>query len=111
MPFSRVGIGDPIGLVDVLLARNAADQRGVSAVGAVKAPLAQVTSGFGTGRWGVGGGLSSAMSAGGLTLSAEAIYWQIRESTWRVTARCGGERDVVDPTRHMLGEAHHCEIP
>ena len=77
MPFSRVGIGDPIGRVDVLLAGNAADQRGVSAVGAVKAPLAEVTSGFGTGRWDVGGGLSSAMSVGGMTLFAEAIYWQI----------------------------------
>ena len=76
MPFSRVGI-DPIGRVDVLLAGNSADLRGVSAVGAAKAPLAQVTSGFGTGRWGVGGGLSSAMSAGGMTLFAEAIYWQI----------------------------------
>ena len=33
-----------------------------------------------------------------------------RESTRRVTAQCGGVRDVVDPTRHMLGEVHHCEI-
>ena len=76
MPFSGVGIGDPVGRIDVALSRDA-DLPVVSLVGAAKAPLANVGRGFGTGQWDVGTGLSSAVNVAGISVFAEAVYWKI----------------------------------
>ena len=77
MPFSGVGIGDPIGRIDVAVSRADVGRPSVSFVGAVKAPLADVGRGFGTGEWDVGAGLSSAMSVGGISVLADAVYWKL----------------------------------
>ena len=77
MPFSNVGIGDPIGRIDVALSRADAGRPSVSLVGAVKAPLANVRRGFGTGEWDVGAGLSGAASVGGTSVLADAVYWRL----------------------------------
>ena len=77
MPFSGVGLGDPIGRVDVALSQTAAGSPSVSLVGAVKAPFADVRSGFGTGKWDIGAGLSGAMNVNGISMLAEAVYWKI----------------------------------
>ena len=77
MPFSGVGIGDPIGRIDVALSRADAGRPSVSLVGAVKAPLADVGRGFGTGQWDVGAGLSGAASVGGISVLADAVYWKL----------------------------------
>ena len=77
MPFSGVGLGDPIGRVDVALTQPDAGRPSFSLVGAVKAPFADVGSGFGTGKWDVGAGLSGAMSVRGISVLAEAVYWKI----------------------------------
>jgi hypothetical protein len=75
--FSRVGIGDPIGRVDVALWTADTEHPSVSLVGAVKAPLADVSSGFGTGEWDVGAGLSGAASVHGTSVFGEAVYWKL----------------------------------
>ena len=77
MLFSRVGIGDPIGRVDVALLRGDAEHPVVSLVGAVKAPLADVGRGYGTGEWDVGAGLSGAVTVRGMVVFAEAVYWKL----------------------------------
>lgn len=77
MPFSRVGIGDPIGRIEVALSRAGAEHSPVSLVGAVKAPLASVNHGFGTGEWDVGAGLSSAVKVASVSVFAEAVYWRL----------------------------------
>ena len=77
MPFSGVGIGDPIGRVDVALAGADAGRPSVSLVGAVKAPFADVGRGFGTGQWDVGAGLSGAVTVGGTSVLADAVYWRV----------------------------------
>ncbi len=77
MPFSRVGIGDPIGRIDVALSRADAERPVVTLVGAVKAPLANVNRGFGTGEWDVGAGLSSAVKVASVSVLAEAMYWKV----------------------------------
>ena len=76
-PFSGVGLGDPIGRVDVALSQSEAGRPTLSLVGAVKAPFADVKSGFGTGKWDVGAGLSSAVNVSGVSILAEAVYWKI----------------------------------
>jgi hypothetical protein len=77
MPFSRVGIGDPIGRVDVALSRADADHPSLSLVGAAKAPFTDVGHGYGTGEWDVGAGLSGAVSVGGTSILADAVYWKL----------------------------------
>ena len=77
MPFSGIGIGDPIGRIDVALSGDDAERPVVSLVAAAKAPLADVGRGFGTGQWDVGAGLSSAMNVAGMSVFAEAVYWKL----------------------------------
>ncbi len=77
MPFSQVGIGDPIGRIDVALLASDAGHPWLSLVGAVKAPLADVQRGFGTGEWDVGAGLSGAASISGTSVFADAVYWNV----------------------------------
>ena len=77
MRFSGVGLGDPIGRIDVALLPSDAGRPSISLIGAVKAPFADVGSGFGTGKWDVGAGLSGAMNVNGVSVLAEAVYWNI----------------------------------
>ena len=76
-PLSGVGLGDPIGRIDVALSPSDAGRPSISLVGAVKAPFAGVGSGFGTGKWDVGAGLSGAMNVNGVSILADAVYWNI----------------------------------
>ena len=76
-PFSRVGVGDPVGRIDLALSGADAAHPMVSLVGAAKAPLADVGGGFGTGRWDAGVGLSSATNVRGISVFAEALYWKL----------------------------------
>ena len=76
MPFSGVGIGDPVGRIDVALSRDA-DLPVVSLIGAANAPLANVGRGFGTVHWDVGAGSSSAVNVAGFFVFAAAVYWKM----------------------------------
>lgn len=74
-PFDRVGLGDPVGSVEVELWRETGPLPSVRAVAVAKAPLVEVDRGFGTGEWDYGGGLSLAKTAGPAFLFANATYW------------------------------------
>lgn len=73
---NNAGFGDPLLRGDVAIA-----QRGGAAqlrlVGAVKAPFAGTPSGYGTGRWDLGTGVSAAVTAGATFIFAVATYWAI----------------------------------
>lgn len=77
MPFSRVGVGDPIGRIEVAVLRTAGERAAVKLVGATKAPLADVGRGFGTGEWDIGTGASGLLRIRGATVLAEAMYWKL----------------------------------
>lgn len=76
MPFSNVGIGDPVGRIDAAVLRDG-DRALLSVVGAAKAPLADVDRGFGTGQWDVGAGFSGMAKFRGAMLFADAVYWKL----------------------------------
>ena len=76
-PFSGIGVGDPIGRIDVALSGTDAGHPILNLVGAAKAPLADVGRGFGTGQWDVGAGLSSALTVRGISVFGEALYWKL----------------------------------
>ena len=77
MPFSRVGIGDPIGRVDFAVVQKADQRASLRVVGTIKAPLADVARGFGTGEWDVGAGLSGNLKIGSAAVLTEAVYWKL----------------------------------
>ena len=77
MPFSGVGIGDPVARIDVSLVPPGARHGVVNLVAAAKAPLANVNRGFGTGEWDFGAGLSGATKVGNISVFADAVYWRL----------------------------------
>ncbi|HSQ29645.1 MAG TPA: hypothetical protein VLN49_07345 [Gemmatimonadaceae bacterium] len=77
MPFSHVGIGDPVGRAEIALVPTDAGTTQLSLVGSVKAPLSDVNHGFSTGQWDVGAGLSASKSIGTMMLFADAMYWSL----------------------------------
>ena len=76
MPFSNVGIGDPVGRVELVLWQADRASR-LSVVGSAKAPLADVSHGFGTGEWDAGGGLSGSTAIGEIFVFGDAMYWAL----------------------------------
>lgn len=76
-PFDQMGLGDPVASAGVELWRERGALPSVRVLGLVKAPLADVDRGFGTGEWDYGGGLSLAKTAGSLFLFADATYWAL----------------------------------
>ena len=77
MPFSNVGIGDPIGRIELALWQTTGSAPRLSLVGSAKAPLADVSHGFGTGEWDAGAGLSGSTTIGGMFVFADAMYWAL----------------------------------
>lgn len=77
MPFSRVGVGDPVGRIEVAVLRTAGQRVAVKLVGAAKAPLADVGRGFGTGEWDIGTGVSGLLRIRRATVLAEGVYWKL----------------------------------
>ena len=70
-----LGLGDMFIRGDLELLETAGARPGLQLSGSVKVPVADVETGFGTGEWDFGAGLSTSMSAGGFLLMADAMYW------------------------------------
>ena len=80
---SHAGIGDPLARLEISMLRGARGLRGLQAlsvVAAAKAPLAEASSGFGTGRWDYGAGLAVASEISGTFLFADATYWVLGDT-------------------------------
>lgn len=73
LDFSETGVGDPLLRVDLEIARGGGSTAGVFA--SVKPPLADEDSGFGTGEWDAGGGVTFSRRAGAGLLLVELAYW------------------------------------
>lgn len=77
MGFNWFGIGDPVGRVDLTMARSGDLRASLRLVGTVKAPMADARRGFGTGEWDSGAGFSSNLRIGPVAVLAETIYWNL----------------------------------
>ena len=77
---AEVGLGDPIGRVELDVLRDGAGIPIVRLTGAVKAPVASVARGLGTGAWESGAGVSFARSFSGTFLFADATYWALSDA-------------------------------
>lgn len=77
MPFSNLGIGDPIGRVEYDVVSVDGSYTRVSIVGSAKAPLANVNHGFGTGKWDAGAGISGRTVRGAMMFFGDAMYWSL----------------------------------
>lgn len=70
-----LGLGDLFLRGDLELLSMRGARPGLQVSGSVKAPVADVEAGFGTGEWDAGFGLSGSMAAGGFLFMADAMYW------------------------------------
>lgn len=77
MPFSNVGVGDPIGRVELALWPADRSTVRLNVVASAKAPLADVNHGFSTGEWDAGAGFSGSATVGSLMLFGDAMYWSL----------------------------------
>lgn len=73
----EIGIGDPIGRLELDVLQNEWGAPMLRLSVAAKAPLASIGSGFGTGAWDVGAGASLARSIAGTFLFADVMYWSL----------------------------------
>ncbi len=75
--FREIGVGDPLGRVDVEILKRGRGFPSVSIAALAKPPVANAGRGFGTGEWDFGAGLSAARGMSRFFLSASMIYWKI----------------------------------
>ncbi len=76
----HLGIGDPLARADVELVHEGEWSPAIRVVGAAKAPLAGTGTGYGTGRWDFGSGVSASKAVGGIFLFADATYWRLGDT-------------------------------
>jgi len=75
LDFSETGLGDPIFRADFGLSENQSSGLKFGIYGSAKAPLADEDSGFGTGEWDYGAGITVSKKAGSVLLLADLGYW------------------------------------
>lgn len=73
----ELGLGDPILRADLDLVRSRTGTVNLRLTSAVKAPVASVETGFGTGAWDAGAGLSYAQSLANTFLFGDAMFWKL----------------------------------
>lgn len=73
--YADLGLGDMFLRGDLEFLAMRGLRPGLQISGSIKVPFADPDQGFGTGEWDAGFGLSTSMSAGGLFLFAETVYW------------------------------------
>jgi Putative MetA-pathway of phenol degradation len=73
----QYGVGDPLVRLGIRLTKESAAGPSLEAVAQVKAPVARLDSGFGTGEWDYGAGLALSKRIGGAVLFADASYWML----------------------------------
>jgi hypothetical protein len=97
--FDKAGIGDPVLRGDCSLVRPSELGVEIAGFAAVKAPIASETSGFGTGAWDFGGGVTLARTFPHSVTSLELGYWWLGsletiELLDPVTARLSYSRSI-----------------
>ncbi len=72
-----MGLGDPILRADFDLVEAGGGQSILRITSAIKAPVARIETGFGTGAWDAGAGLSYSQLIGDTFLFGDATYWML----------------------------------
>lgn len=70
-----MGLGDMFLRGDLELLETKGPRPGLQISGSVKVPVADVDTGFGTGEWDYGIGVSTSAAMGGYLFMADAMYW------------------------------------
>jgi len=86
--FDQRGLGDPILRVDAVILGDLSFGRALGVWAAVKAPIADAGSAFGTGEWDSGCGLAFAFNTNQTWFWAEAGYWLLGDPS---------EFDLINP--------------
>lgn len=73
--YDQVGVGDPSMFASLRVVSDAPGVPAVHLTGGVKAPVASVTSGFGTGEWDYGAGAGLSKEIGKTFVAADVMYW------------------------------------
>ena len=73
----EMGVGDPVGRLEVDVLRNEWGAPMIRLAVATKAPVASIGSGFGTGAWDVGAGASLTRTLAGNFLFVDVMYWSL----------------------------------
>lgn len=73
--YNQYGVGDPVITAGLTLVREGRSVPAVQISGTVKAPLASVEKGFGTGEWDASAGLGLSKRLGSVFLFADVGYW------------------------------------
>ena len=89
----QFGVGDPLLHAGIRLWKEGPVMPSVTITGNAKVPLASLESGFGTGQWDYGAGLSVAKKLGGAFLFADAAYWKLGDLA---------ELELQDPWTYSL---------
>jgi hypothetical protein len=76
----EMGVGDPIGRLELEVFRDEWGAPLLRVAVTTKAPIAGVGSGFGTGAWDVGAGLSLTRAMAGTFLFADVTYWSLGDA-------------------------------
>lgn len=75
LDFSETGVGDPVFRADFSVSDRTSSRPRLGLYAATKPPLADEDSGFGTGEWDYGAGLTISKQAGSILLLADLGYW------------------------------------
>ena len=73
----EMGLGDPIVRADFDLVQTGGGRALLRLTSAIKAPVAKVATGFGTGAWDAGAGLSYSQLLGATFLFGDATFWKL----------------------------------
>jgi hypothetical protein len=93
LEYSRFGMGDPLARLGIRLWKEGRVLPSVELTGQVKLPLAGVESGFGTGTWDYGAGLSVTKRLGRVFLFADVSYWALGDLP---------DLEIIDPWSFAL---------
>ena len=79
--YASVGVGDPSARLDIDLFQDGPSPLGIRLAAGVKAPIADVDRGFGTGAWDTGLGLALSKRVGSWFFFGEAMHWWLGDMT------------------------------
>lgn len=73
--YNQYGVGDPVITLGLTLVQESRSMPAIQISGQLKAPLADVDKGFGTGEWDYSAGLGLSKKLGNVFLFADVSYW------------------------------------
>jgi len=73
--YNRYGVGDPVIMAGLTLVQESRSMPSIQLSGQVKAPIASVDKGFGTGEWDYSAGVGVSKKIGRVFLFADVNYW------------------------------------